>query len=190
MEWFDTAFYMKIIYLCEWQVVMHVLREMAVDSQSITGLSYSVFRRRFKDEVPPRHQPAALTKRLDLLESFMYESSKRENELYFTEDEDEDEDEDEFEAKADSLNRKAKDSTTKRDLLRNAWNFQAGSLTVVDLSCPFVDEDFAYVLLGICLEIFLESQNGISKIVALDEAHKVSRAITFIMLKQGEGSIS
>ena len=181
-----TALYMETIYLCECQVVIRVLREMAVDSQSTAGLSYKDFRRRFRDEAPSRLQPAALAKRLDLLESFMYESSKRENELCFTEDEDEDE----FETKADSLNRKARDSTRKRDLLRNAWSFKAGSLTVVDLSCPLIDKDFAYVLLGICLEIFLESQNGISKIVALDEAHEVSPATTLIILKQGKESIS
>ena len=42
-----------------------------------------------------------------------------------------------------------------------------------DLSCPFFDESSACALFGI---LFLESRNTASRIVALDEAHKVEIA--------------
>ena len=53
------------------------------------------------------------------------------------------------------------------------WSFQPGSLTIVDLSCPFVDESAACSMFNICLSIFLEGRKDASRIVALDEAHKV-----------------
>ena len=55
------------------------------------------------------------------------------------------------------------------------WDFQPGSLTIVDLSCPFVDETSACTLFDICLSLFLERDPNGGKIVALDEAHKVRR---------------
>lgn len=48
-----------------------------------------------------------------------------------------------------------------------------GSLTVVDLSCPFVDENDACALFSICLSLFLERRSMGGRIIALDEAHKV-----------------
>ena len=45
-----------------------------------------------------------------------------------------------------------------------------------DLSCPFVDESSACALFAICLDLFLGSCNTASRIVALDEAHKVEIA--------------
>jgi hypothetical protein len=53
------------------------------------------------------------------------------------------------------------------------WDFQPGSLTIVDLSCPFVDETSACTLFDICLSLFLEQDTKVGKIIALDEAHKV-----------------
>lgn len=54
-----------------------------------------------------------------------------------------------------------------------AWKFEKGSLTIIDLSCPFVDESAACSLFNICLDIFLEERNASGRIIALDEAHKV-----------------
>lgn len=54
------------------------------------------------------------------------------------------------------------------------WSFEPGSLTIVDLSCPFVDESAACAMFNICLAIFLvEGKDRGGCIVALDEAHKV-----------------
>lgn len=56
----------------------------------------------------------------------------------------------------------------------SCFNFGGGSVTVVDLSCPFVDENTACLLFNICLWIYLEGSSGTGKIIAVDEAHKVS----------------
>ncbi len=55
----------------------------------------------------------------------------------------------------------------------NDWTPGPGKLTIVDLSCPFVDSDTACGLFEMCLGIFLEQKMDIGRIVALDEAHKV-----------------
>ncbi|KAF3061101.1 hypothetical protein GL218_04120 [Daldinia childiae] len=52
------------------------------------------------------------------------------------------------------------------------WAFEPGSLTIVDLSDPFIGSDEACTLFSICLSIFLEERNKCGRIVALDEAHK------------------
>jgi len=48
-------------------------------------------------------------------------------------------------------------------------------LTIVDLSCPFVDASAACVLFNICIGLFLSasSPESIGKVIAVDEAHKV-----------------
>ena len=56
----------------------------------------------------------------------------------------------------------------------NDWTPSAGRLTIVDLSCPFIDTDTACSLFDICVGIFLEQSMEIGRIIALDEAHKVS----------------
>jgi hypothetical protein len=60
-------------------------------------------------------------------------------------------------------------STSAEDI----WKFVPGSLTIVDLSCPFVNEQDACSLFTICLGIFLENRCEGGRVVALDEAHKV-----------------
>ncbi|KAK8122067.1 hypothetical protein PG984_010737, partial [Apiospora sp. TS-2023a] len=52
------------------------------------------------------------------------------------------------------------------------WNFAPGSLTIVDLSDPFLGSDDACALFSICLSIFLEDRGTCGRVVALDEAHK------------------
>ncbi|MCJ1308201.1 hypothetical protein MMC25_001854 [Agyrium rufum] len=58
------------------------------------------------------------------------------------------------------------------DKISSAWKFEPGSLTIVDLSCPFVDDGIACSLFSICLALFLENREKVGRIVALDEAHK------------------
>ena len=55
----------------------------------------------------------------------------------------------------------------------NIWSFEQGSLTIVDLSDPFVNQNDACALFSICLSLFMESRGQGGRIVALDEAHKV-----------------
>ncbi|KAL7619491.1 hypothetical protein AAE478_010030 [Parahypoxylon ruwenzoriense] len=54
----------------------------------------------------------------------------------------------------------------------NIWAFEPGSLTIVDLSDPFISSDEACTLFSICLSLFLEQRNKCGQIVAMDEAHK------------------
>lgn len=55
---------------------------------------------------------------------------------------------------------------------KDVFDYGKGSLTIVDLSCPFVDENAACALFSICLSLFLERRNAGGRIIALDEAHK------------------
>ncbi|KKA22953.1 hypothetical protein T310_3004 [Rasamsonia emersonii CBS 393.64] len=55
---------------------------------------------------------------------------------------------------------------------KDTWKFNPGTLTIIDLSCPFVDADDACALFNICLSLFLENRHDGGRLVALDEAHK------------------
>ncbi|RAL66257.1 hypothetical protein DID88_005928 [Monilinia fructigena] len=54
----------------------------------------------------------------------------------------------------------------------NIWSFQPGSLTIIDLSDPFLSTGDACCLFSICLSIFLENRGECGQVVVLDEAHK------------------
>jgi hypothetical protein len=51
--------------------------------------------------------------------------------------------------------------------------FEAGGVTIIDLSCPFVDANLACVLFKIGMDMYLESSSNTGKVIAVDEAHKV-----------------
>ncbi|KEF58021.1 uncharacterized protein A1O9_05944 [Exophiala aquamarina CBS 119918] len=57
-------------------------------------------------------------------------------------------------------------------LLDDIFKSSQGTLTIVDLSCPFVNENDACALFAICLSIFMEHRADCGRIVAIDEAHK------------------
>ena len=57
--------------------------------------------------------------------------------------------------------------------LQKTWNFEPGGLTIVDLSCPFIDDNAACSLSAICLQLFLNKRENVGMVIALDEAHKV-----------------
>lgn len=59
-------------------------------------------------------------------------------------------------------------------LLDDVFKSAIGTLTIVDLSCPFVNENDACALFTVCLSIFMEHRSECGRIVAIDEAHKVS----------------
>ena len=110
-----------------------------------TGLNYKDFREKIKLENFNDGQRKMLNTRLQLLESFML--------LPWLDD----------------------DDARERAKIANPgiWSFKPGTLTIVDLSCPFVDESAACAMFNICLALFLENRKKAGRIVALDEAHKV-----------------
>ena len=57
--------------------------------------------------------------------------------------------------------------------LSQMFSAAPGTLTIVDLSCPFVSEQDVCALFTICLSIFMENRDC-GRIIAMDEAHKVS----------------
>ncbi|KAL2418122.1 hypothetical protein ABEF95_003153 [Exophiala dermatitidis] len=57
-------------------------------------------------------------------------------------------------------------------VLDSMFKSTQGSLTIVDLSGPFVNENDACALFNICLSIFMENRSECGRIIALDEAHK------------------
>ncbi|KAK0653609.1 hypothetical protein DIS24_g5834 [Lasiodiplodia hormozganensis] len=50
--------------------------------------------------------------------------------------------------------------------------FVPGQITIIDLSCPFVDENTACLLFNIGMNTFMQSTESRGKLVVLDEAHK------------------
>jgi hypothetical protein len=56
--------------------------------------------------------------------------------------------------------------------------FETRGITIVDLSCPFVDPNTACLLFNIALGLFLEKDPTRGKLICVDEAHKVSFTTT------------
>ncbi|PGH14363.1 hypothetical protein AJ80_05953 [Polytolypa hystricis UAMH7299] len=132
------------------EVVTMILREMAGQAGVKRGFDIGQFKARLQQEELVRGQNPPLQMRLRLLESFL--ETKNSSVI---------------------LERKG----IGRNTINNfqslwSWDFTPGSLTIVDLSCPFVDENEACSLFNICLGIFLEDRSQAGRIVALDEAHK------------------
>lgn len=61
---------------------------------------------------------------------------------------------------------------SSKSRLNDMFNSAQATVTIVDLSCPFVNENDACALFSICLSIFMENRGDCGRIVALDEAHK------------------
>ena len=125
---------------------------MAMKDHENKGLNYGVFKKKLKLEKFNEAQRTMLNMRLQLLESFMFPRP--------------------------GIEWSNMDDAEERRIIakEGIWSFQPGSLTIVDLSCPFVDESAACAMFNICLVIFLEERKEVSRIVALDEAHKVRKA--------------
>ncbi|KAK3174211.1 hypothetical protein OEA41_001455 [Lepraria neglecta] len=155
--------------------VCRILRSMAMKSQNASGINFADFTRRLELENFNDSQNAMLKTRLELLKSFMYlpgtagtanaplkkpdfadtkKGRETERKWYMEED------------------RRQRAQIAKSGI----WSFEPGSLTIVDLSCPFVDESAACAMFNICLALFLEDRQKAGRIVALDEAHKFMTA--------------
>ena len=149
--------------------INRILRSLALQNPNSPGLNYKEFKRRLTLESFVSSQEAMLKLRLGLLESFMYPADAVESP----------------EAQNSGNSEKKKIAEQKREIeledmkIRRAlgketvWSLEPGSLTIVDLSCPFVDESAASALFNICLGIFMEQRVESGRILALDEAHKV-----------------
>ena len=113
------------------------------------GLNYRKFKRQIESQDFTRDQRGPLNLRLSLLEDFM------------------------------NRHQSIPLSKSKRKILEKAWEFEPGTLTIIDLSCPFVSAGDACSLFTVALSLFLENRGkGRPRIIALDEAHKVCWDIT------------
>lgn len=64
-------------------------------------------------------------------------------------------------------------SSSSKDKKRNPSRFKGGSLTIIDLSDPFLDASSACGLFEIIIRLFIRSDVGTGKVLVVDEAHKV-----------------
>lgn len=154
---------------------------MAVECQGAPGFDYDAFRKKVDAEAFTGQQMAPLKLRLDLLESFMDRPSKTEEGQQAPAFPDTKAGR---QARSKWFVQKARERSMEKQSAERAWDFKPGTLTIVDLSCPFVDESSACALFSICLDLFLESRNNASRIVALDEAHKVEIAFPTPFIRQ------
>ncbi|EFR02050.1 hypothetical protein MGYG_05053 [Nannizzia gypsea CBS 118893] len=126
--------------------VKTILRDMRIQQQLTgTGFDYGEFLKRVMNSDLTSSQFGPLKQRLDTLQSFMPQGQ------------------------ANSYDKKGKKSLLSKG---TDWEPQSGHLTIVDLSCPCISPDTACSLFNVCLEIFLEQNPAIGRVVALDEAHK------------------
>ena len=146
-------------------------------SPDTAGLDYKAFDQKLQSETLNAGQQAMLDARLGLLRSFMFHPKEAEGDLtsenrpHFANTK---------KGQAQKIERQnEEDAREKAKVAKEGiWSFPPGSLTIVDLSCPFVDESAACTMFNICLAIFLEERQEAGRIVALDEAHKVTNLHT------------
>jgi hypothetical protein len=124
---------------------MNILRDMACENEGQGSLDYQAFKSRLNAKRFTDKQNEPLNLRLALLESFMRRMNKS--------------------GPGGKPTWELLDDSGDDDLQGNP-----GTLTIIDLTDPVIDADFACVLFDICLSVFL-SQTKCGKIVALDEAH-------------------
>ena len=136
---------------------------MAMNNEDAHGINFADFEKRIEAITPLGNQRTMLDSRINLLRGFFLKP-KTGKPLNRGGEQDNQQKKDQ--ADVDKyLNKYAK---------RNIWDFKAGELTIVDLSCPFIEEGAACALFNICLSLFLEGRQNVGRLVALDEAHKVS----------------
>ncbi|KAL9101853.1 MAG: hypothetical protein Q9163_002937 [Psora crenata] len=156
-----TALYME--------TVCRILRSLALRNPGTIGLDYKEFKRRIELETLNPAQSAMINMRLGLLESFIYEPDIKGGTSaktpFFEETKKGKDAARKWEEAEDSKRRAALGKAT-------IWSFEPGTLTIVDLSCPFVDESAACAMFNIVMALFLEERGKAGRMVALDEAHK------------------
>ena len=140
------------------------LRAMAMNDKDTRGIDFADFERRIEAVAPNENQRTMLNSRIKLLRSFFQKSKTSSTQ----------EGNKKGQGKQEDIDQAAIDDYLADKADKSIWNFKPGELTIVDLSCPFVEEGAACALFNICLELFQEGREDIGRLVALDEAHKVS----------------
>lgn len=120
---------------------MKILRDMARSNQGRGNFDYNAFKLQIESEEFVRGQAHPLHMRLDVLESFFEPGTV------------------------------ATKGKKPQKVAYDIWQFDKGSLTIVDLSCPFVGHDDACALFNICASLFLKDRKDAGRVTALDEAH-------------------
>ncbi|CAG7968190.1 unnamed protein product [Penicillium salamii] len=127
------------------EVVMKILRDMAIANQGRAGFNYAEFKNKLANENFIKGQLGPLNMRLDVLESFF---------------------------EPGSVPGAARPANPPKKGSRDIWKFSPKSLTIIDLSCPFVDPEDACALFNIAASLFLKDRHQTGRVVAMDEAHK------------------
>lgn len=128
-------------------VVREIVREMSMEG---TAFTYKKFRERLADvewfgKYRRGEQETSLNVRLQFLDNFIAASESR-----------------------------IMQSMGPTQSPENIWAFKPGSLTIVDLNDPIIHSEEACALFSVCLSIFVKNQQQCGRIVALDEATKVT----------------
>ncbi|KGO61974.1 hypothetical protein PEX2_014700 [Penicillium expansum] len=126
------------------EVVMKILRDMAIANQGKSGFNYAAFKLLLQREQFLKGQLMPLNMRLEVLESFFEPGSMP----------------------------GAGANTSKEKGAGDVWSFPPGTLTIIDLSCPFVGQEDACALFNISVSLFLKNRQDTGRLIALDEAHK------------------
>lgn len=127
---------------------------MATESKG-KPVDYRVFKQRLEKAEFMGTQNMALKLRLEVLESFFKPETVK--------------------PPKHQKGGQAQQQQQQQQQIEDIWDFKKGTLTIVDLSCPFIGPDDACALFNICISLFLEGRGNAGRIVALDEAHKVSK---------------
>ena len=150
-----------------------ILRQFALERKGKSGLDYAAFKARLQLEFFNEAQLGLLQTRFQLLESFMKVPSIPGANFVVEKPNMRREDKARLAKQQKSQETYEQNKAALPEGKEDIWSFKPGSLTIVDLSCPFVDENAACALFNICIALFLEERGNVGRIVALDEAHKV-----------------
>jgi hypothetical protein len=168
--------------------IVKILRDMAMASSGEAQFNWTEFRAALDREDLVLGQALPLQLRLDLVESFMKRQPQSQKSQSQKAQSQKGKDK-----KAQSQKGKDKKAQSKKGKDKKAQSLksefviteggndvvgQPGTLTIIDLTDPFIDPDSACVLFDISLAIFVEQTKG-GKVVALDEAHNVRPPPTF-----------
>ncbi|KAF2136015.1 uncharacterized protein K452DRAFT_329901 [Aplosporella prunicola CBS 121167] len=132
------------------EVINRILRDMAIASGGAPGFDYTAFKTRLDAERFTGDQKGPMSLRLQLLESFLDFCGTQ---------------------PTVPVSKKKKKELVAAPAI-DIFKPDAGSLTIVDLTDPFVDASSACTLFDICLALFLEDPSPVGRVIALDEAHK------------------
>ncbi|KAL8968177.1 MAG: hypothetical protein Q9197_005018 [Variospora fuerteventurae] len=128
------------------ETVYEILRQLSMRNETAAKFNYDAFREQLEKHKLLDGQSGPLRQRLTLLEGVLAKVAK--NWL------------------SDWVG-KHKD---QKEI--NIFSFEPGTLTIIDLSSPFINEGGACALFDVCLHLFKDLGPKTGKMVALDEAHK------------------